>query len=494
MARSKYIVIEGLEGAGKTTARNVVVETLEQLGIRDMVFTREPGGTQLAEKLRSLVLDIKSVGDEVITDKAEVLMFYAARVQLVETVIKPALANGTWVIGDRHDLSTQAYQGGGRGIDQHMLATLRDAVLGDFRPDLTLYLDVTPEVGLKRARARGELDRIEQESFDFFNRTRARYLELAAQDKSIHTIDATQPLEAVMDAIRTTVTHWVKELDALISGANGVMAKLTSAVPVLTARDVAGAVEFWTDRLGFSRDFVEDDFAGVVRDDVTLFISAVQDQVVPDNTLAWVWVRGLDELYAEWSEVVSTNFRDASGPAMTEIGEQPWGREFALRDPAGNCVHFVAEEQDQGPGCMAIERTFSIIKPNAVAKNVIGNIFARFEAAGFKIVGTKMLHLTVEQARGFYAEHDGKPFFDGLVEFMTSGPIVVSVLEGENAVQRHRDLLGATNPANALAGTLRADYADSLTENGTHGSDSVESAAREIAYFFGEGEVCPRTR
>ena len=153
--RSKYIVIEGLEGAGKTTARNVVVETLEQLGIRDMVFTREPGGTQLAEKLRSLVLDIKSVGDEVITDKAEVLMFYAARVQLVETVIKPALANGTWVIGDRHDLSTQAYQGGGRGIDQHMLATLRDAVLGDFRPDLTLYLDVTPEVGLKRARARG---------------------------------------------------------------------------------------------------------------------------------------------------------------------------------------------------------------------------------------------------------------------------------------------------------------------------------------------------
>nr|AIW09265.1 GFP/zeocin fusion protein [Cloning vector pTcHS-Nluc/Orange-G/Zr] len=127
---------------------------------------------------------------------------------------------------------------------------------------------------------------------------------------------------------------------------HGMDAKLTSAVPVLTARDVAGAVEFWTDRLGFSRDFVEDDFAGVVRDDVTLFISAVQDQVVPDNTLAWVWVRGLDELYAEWSEVVSTNFRDASGPAMTEIGEQPWGREFALRDPAGNCVHFVAEEQD----------------------------------------------------------------------------------------------------------------------------------------------------
>ena len=187
------------------------IRNFQEAAGRDMSNQQQQLMIPIQEKVMSA---IKSVGDEVITDKAEVLMFYAARVQLVETVIKPALANGTWVIGDRHDLSTQAYQGGGRGIDQHMLATLRDAVLGDFRPDLTLYLDVTPEVGLKRARARGELDRIEQESFDFFNRTRARYLELAAQDKSIHTIDATQPLEAVMDAIRTTVTHWVKELDA----------------------------------------------------------------------------------------------------------------------------------------------------------------------------------------------------------------------------------------------------------------------------------------
>ncbi|MNP49130.1 Thymidylate kinase [compost metagenome] len=149
-----------------------------------------------------------------INDKAEVLMFYAARVQLVETVIKPALAEGRWVIGDRHDLSTQAYQGGGRGIDQTMLATLRDAVLGDFRPDLTLYLDVTPAVGLKRARARGELDRIEQESLDFFNRTRARYLELAAQDSSIRTVDATQSLEDVTRSIRETVIAWVQEQQA----------------------------------------------------------------------------------------------------------------------------------------------------------------------------------------------------------------------------------------------------------------------------------------
>ncbi|WP_297199185.1 dTMP kinase [uncultured Pluralibacter sp.] len=212
--RSKYIVIEGLEGAGKTSARDAIVETLNQLGVHDLVFTREPGGTVLAEKLRSLVLDIKSVGDEVITDKAEVLMFYAARVQLVESVIKPALAAGKWVIGDRHDLSTQAYQGGGRGIDRHLLETLRDAVLGDFRPDLTLYLDVTPEIGLGRARARGALDRIEAESLNFFNRTRERYQALAAADPSIHTIDATRTLEEVTASIRAAVTAWVQEQGA----------------------------------------------------------------------------------------------------------------------------------------------------------------------------------------------------------------------------------------------------------------------------------------
>lgn len=143
---------------------------------------------------------------------------------------------------------------------------------------------------------------------------------------------------------------------------------------------------------------------------------------------------------------------------------------------------------------MTIERTFSILKPNAVAKNAIGAIYTRFESAGFKIIAAKMLHLSKEQAEGFYAEHKGRPFFDGLVEFMTSGPIMVSVLEVENAVQRHRDLMGATNPDNALAGTLRADYADSFTENATHGSDAVESAAREIAYFFSNDELCPRTR
>ncbi|NLJ93028.1 MAG: nucleoside-diphosphate kinase [Aeromonadales bacterium] len=143
---------------------------------------------------------------------------------------------------------------------------------------------------------------------------------------------------------------------------------------------------------------------------------------------------------------------------------------------------------------MAIERTFSIIKPDAVAKNLIGAIYQRFEAAGLKIVAAKMVHLDREKAEGFYAEHSERPFFKALVDFMTSGPVMVQVLEGENAVLRHREIMGATNPADALAGTLRADYADSIDENAVHGSDAPASAAREIAYFFSDEEVCPRTR
>ncbi|MPY26025.1 nucleoside-diphosphate kinase [Shewanella psychropiezotolerans] len=143
---------------------------------------------------------------------------------------------------------------------------------------------------------------------------------------------------------------------------------------------------------------------------------------------------------------------------------------------------------------MAIERTFSIIKPDAVAKNNIGAIYNRFETAGLKIIASKMVHLSKEQAEGFYAEHSERPFFGALVAFMTSGPIMVQALEGENAVLAHRDILGATNPADAAPGTIRADFAESIDENAAHGSDSVASAEREVAYFFSTEELCPRTR
>lgn len=143
---------------------------------------------------------------------------------------------------------------------------------------------------------------------------------------------------------------------------------------------------------------------------------------------------------------------------------------------------------------MAQERTFSIIKPDAVAKNVIGQIYSRFEQNGLNIVAAKMLHLTKEQAEGFYAEHSERGFFNDLVSFMTSGPVMIQVLEGENAVLKHREIMGATNPKDAAPGTIRADFAASIDENAVHGSDALESAAREIAYFFSAEEICARTR
>lgn len=141
---------------------------------------------------------------------------------------------------------------------------------------------------------------------------------------------------------------------------------------------------------------------------------------------------------------------------------------------------------------MAIERTLSIIKPDAVAKNVIGEIYSRFEKAGLKIVAAKMLQLNDETAGGFYAEHEGKPFYPDLIEFMTSGPVVVQVLEGEDAVALNRELMGQTNPAEAAPGTIRADFAKSIDANAVHGSDSTTSAEREVAYFFDSAEICER--
>ena len=141
---------------------------------------------------------------------------------------------------------------------------------------------------------------------------------------------------------------------------------------------------------------------------------------------------------------------------------------------------------------MALERTFSIVKPDAVERNLIGQIYSRFEQGGLRIVAAKMLRLSTEQAQGFYAEHSERPFFNDLVAYMTSGPVVVQVLEGEDAVTTNRNLMGATNPADAEAGTIRADFAESVEANAVHGSDAPESAAREIEFFFDAAELCDR--
>ncbi len=141
---------------------------------------------------------------------------------------------------------------------------------------------------------------------------------------------------------------------------------------------------------------------------------------------------------------------------------------------------------------MALERTLSIIKPDAVAKNVIGEIYTRFEKGGLKVVASKMKQLSRKEAEGFYAGHRERPFFNALVEFMISGPVMIQVLEGENAIARNRELMGATNPKEAAAGTIRADFADSIDANAVHGSDAAETAAVEIAYFFPTTDVYAR--
>lgn len=209
MSQAKFIVIEGLEGAGKSTAIKAVLDTLNLAGVESIKNTREPGGTALAETLRTLVKQEHE--GEVLQDMTELLLMYAARVQLVENVIKPALADGRWVVGDRHDMSSQAYQGGGRQIAKETMSALKQTTLGSFKPDLTLYLDIDPRVGLERARGRGELDRIEKMDMSFFDRTRERYLELANGDDSVLIINAEQPIEKVAADIKTTLAHWLEK-------------------------------------------------------------------------------------------------------------------------------------------------------------------------------------------------------------------------------------------------------------------------------------------
>ncbi|EJG0886031.1 dTMP kinase [Vibrio parahaemolyticus] len=207
MMKANFIVVEGLEGAGKSTAIKTVLDTLKQAGIENIVNTREPGGTPLAEKMRALVKE-EHEGEE-LKDMTELLLLYAARVQLVENVIKPALANGQWVVGDRHDLSSQAYQGGGRQIDASLMKNLRDTTLGDFKPAFTLYMDIDPRIGLERARGRGELDRIEKMDISFFERTRERYLEIANADPSVVVINAEQSIEEVSRDIQDALNEWL---------------------------------------------------------------------------------------------------------------------------------------------------------------------------------------------------------------------------------------------------------------------------------------------
>lgn len=195
--KGKFIVIEGLEGAGKSSAIQLCQQTIEKHGV-SIINTREPGGTPMAEEIRNVV---KGHWQEEVTAETELFLMYAARRQLLVNKILPALAQGTWVLADRHDLSTLAYQGGGRQISMDIIKPIRDVALSGIKPDLTIYLDVEPEIGLERARGRGELDRIETAGLAFFHRTREKYLELANKDDSIRIVSAMQSMDEVQQNI-----------------------------------------------------------------------------------------------------------------------------------------------------------------------------------------------------------------------------------------------------------------------------------------------------
>ncbi len=208
----KFIVIEGLEGAGKSTAISYIGKWLALKNMPDsrITYTREPGGTELAERMRDIVK--MEVEGDYLQDKAELLLMYAARVQLVEHIIKPALSNQHVVIGDRHNWSSLAYQGGGRGIDGQLIEDIKQVSLGDFKADFTLYLDIEPELGLSRARGRGELDRIERLAIDFFERTRQVFLQLTNSETNAVMIDASQTPEFVEQAICKQLDNWLAGL------------------------------------------------------------------------------------------------------------------------------------------------------------------------------------------------------------------------------------------------------------------------------------------
>lgn len=203
----KLIVIEGLEGAGKSTALNTVLECLNQSKINKLT-TREPGGTVIGEALRQIIKnpEYKATLD----DKTELLLLYAARIQLLEEVIKPALQQGIWVVADRFELSTMAYQGGGRGLDQDMIQKLSAFALNGFKPDLTLYLDISPEEGMNRVRLRGAFDRIEMQAIDFFHRVHESYRHHVQINPKAVIIDASLPLQEVQSEIQNIVHQFIE--------------------------------------------------------------------------------------------------------------------------------------------------------------------------------------------------------------------------------------------------------------------------------------------
>ena len=211
--RGKFIVVEGLEGAGKSSVIGLIVQALKDAGKR-VEQTREPGGTPMAEAIRECV---KHDWDETVSEETELLLMYAARVELLTNKILPSLDAGAWVVGDRHDLSSQAYQGGGRGVSEKTMTAISDIALKGFKPDLTLYLDVEPAVGLERARGRGELDRIEQAGLAFFERTRAKYLSLAKQDESIVVVSAMQSMEKVHQDVTAIINDYVTTINSASS-------------------------------------------------------------------------------------------------------------------------------------------------------------------------------------------------------------------------------------------------------------------------------------
>jgi dTMP kinase len=206
-SQGKLIVIEGLEGAGKSTAMQTVLDVLSKKGIT-AITTREPGGTPIGEALRSIIKNPEY--SESLEDKTELLLLYSARIQLIEQVIKPALKQGHWVVADRFELSTIAYQGGGRGLDMHFIQSLSEFCLNGFSPDLILYLDIPPELGMQRVRTRGAFDRIEQQSMDFFQRVHLAYLNHIKQQSNVVFIDASQLIEHVQALIQQAMLQFIE--------------------------------------------------------------------------------------------------------------------------------------------------------------------------------------------------------------------------------------------------------------------------------------------